>query len=514
MRCVCLLFILFFTTISFSQDGDTNQLLAQAENIVYSDPQEAIRIAEYILEKSDQDLEQFQASYLLTCAFYMQGKYDQALRIGLKASENRLVDNQNTKIKLNILLSKILTELDLNVLFNYYSSRAISLLNSSSKSTINTWAKAKVIQYGLNEGQNDSSAINLEELYKIKKIFKNIPSEINTAQIGNINLDLASLYIKKSQLDSAAVYLESAFIESRKNKTASYLEMKSLIAYSNFLFQKNAHSEAVDTLKTAMNIAQIFQNKPEQLSILQATAENYLALNNLKEFNVYNQKADALKIIIDDAENDAVNVAYNIFNDNETQRIELHEANSQRDLVILSIILFLSLLFLGFTKFRYRAKISQYQKFIGYLEKRKEVVETASQEKVDNVRTLNVPKEAEDILLKKLDIFERSVDFTNKDISLSRLALKFETNTKYLSEVVNTHKQKNFNAYINELRINYIIDKLNNEPQYLQYKISYLADESGFSSHSVFATVFKSVTGISPTAFIKILNKEQESQVA
>src|SRR5690606_37917187 len=110
--------------------------------------------------------------------------------------------------------------------------------------------------------------------------------------------------------------------------------------------------------------------------------------------------------------------------------------------------------------------------------------------------------------------FENSLDFTSKDISLSRLALQFETNTKYLSEVINTHKEKNFNAYINELRINYIIDKLNNDPQYLQYKISYLAEDSGFSSHSVFATVFKSVTGISPTTFITILQNNQESPAA
>jgi AraC-like DNA-binding protein len=94
------------------------------------------------------------------------------------------------------------------------------------------------------------------------------------------------------------------------------------------------------------------------------------------------------------------------------------------------------------------------------------------------------------------------------------MALQFETNTKYLSELINAHKQKNFNTYINELRVNYITDKLKNDPQYLQYKISYLAKESGFSSHSVFATVFKSVTGISPTTFINILQNKQESPAA
>ncbi len=172
------------------------------------------------------------------------------------------------------------------------------------------------------------------------------------------------------------------------------------------------------------------------------------------------------------------------------------------------------LLFWVFTKLRYRAKIKQYQKFLGYLERRKETIDAPAPSKIDTTKALNIPKETEEQLLIKLKEFENSLDFTSKEISLSRLALQFETNTKYLSELINAHKQKNFNTYINELRINYITDKLKNDPQYLQYKISYLAEDSGFSSHSVFATVFKSVTGISPTTFITILQNKQESSAA
>ena len=43
---------------------------------------------------------------------------------------------------------------------------------------------------------------------------------------------------------------------------------------------------------------------------------------------------------------------------------------------------------------------------------------------------------------------------------------------------------------------------------FINYKISYLAENCGFSSHSSFATVFKSITGISPVKFIELLNQE------
>lgn len=515
MRPFCTIwFLLIFYGISVAQEGNTSGLLLQAEDALYSDPQEAIRIAEYISEKSDQPTELLQAAYILTRGFYMEGNYDQALKIGLKFSEEEFKGDTDTKIQLNILLAKILKELEINSLSSYYSNKASNLLDEDSKNDIQNWTEGKIIQYSLIEKEVNSTKNSLEQFYKAKNKFKNQATSFSSYQIGNIDLDMAEVYLREFQLDSAQVYISTALRESKKNKAGNYLEMKSLIDYGNFLFLKNAHTEAIDTLNSAIEIARKFQNLSEQITISQAIAENYLALNNIKEFNNYNQMAEHLNDTRGDAENDAVNTAYNIFNSNENEKFNLLSINTRWRLAILSGILVLLLLFWGFTKWRYRAKINQYQKFIGYLEKRKELVATSSPTKQDTIRTLNVPKEAEDVLLAKLSTFENSLDFTNKDISLSRLALQFETNTKYLSEIVNNHKKKNFNGYINELRVNYIIGKLENDPQYLQYKISYLAEDSGFSSHSVFATVFKSVTGISPTTFITILRKKQESPAA
>jgi YesN/AraC family two-component response regulator len=132
-------------------------------------------------------------------------------------------------------------------------------------------------------------------------------------------------------------------------------------------------------------------------------------------------------------------------------------------------------------------------------------------EKIDVVRKkISIPAETEQLILSKLKKFETSTKFTNKDLSLAVLAGQFETNTKYLSEIINKHYHVNYNTYINKLRINYIIEKLKNEPNFCNYKISYLAEISGFASHSSFATVFKSISGISPITFIDLLKKESD----
>jgi AraC-like DNA-binding protein len=121
---------------------------------------------------------------------------------------------------------------------------------------------------------------------------------------------------------------------------------------------------------------------------------------------------------------------------------------------------------------------------------------------------LFMPKETEERILSELDKLEETAFFIQKDISLSFLAIKLNTNPKYLSYVINTHKGKDFNNYINELRVRFAIDKLHTDPNYLNYKLSYIAEECGFSSHSKFAAVFKSVTELSPSVFVSHLKQD------
>ncbi len=115
-------------------------------------------------------------------------------------------------------------------------------------------------------------------------------------------------------------------------------------------------------------------------------------------------------------------------------------------------------------------------------------------------------------ILKGLQELKKTHYYLNKDISINSVATELNINQRYLSYVINKHKSKDFAGYINELRINYIIDRLKNDEKYLKYKISYLADQCGFSSHSRFTITFKKVTGVSPLNFITYLQKENEEK--
>jgi len=120
----------------------------------------------------------------------------------------------------------------------------------------------------------------------------------------------------------------------------------------------------------------------------------------------------------------------------------------------------------------------------------------------------HISLETETRLVKKLNDLEKDYFFLEKNITLTRLTSKLNTNQKYVSYIIRKYKNQNFTEYVLNLRIQYVIDKLENNKVMLNYKLSYLAEMSGFTSHSKFTMAFKNAMGITPSQFIEELKKE------
>ncbi|QAA83030.1 AraC family transcriptional regulator [Aequorivita sp. H23M31] len=509
MRLVCAILILFlFSGFSQAQEN-TTKLLAQAENTIYSDPKESIRIAEFVSNKSDNENELIEAAYILIRSYYIQGNYDEALKVGFQFSQDEFQNADDTQLKINVLLTRILKELELNELAQKFMDKAIS----ASQRTINpntlNWFKGKMIEYNIGPHSEENSENYILKLDSAKREFKKVQSTKHSFQIGLIDLQIASIFLKELKLDTVPYFLESANAESRSLKSGNFLEMMYMLEYGKYFFLERDHFKSIDALNVAQQLAEKFNNISIQHSISEILADNYLALGNVDDFTRQNKITTSLENTINEHEKNAVNTAFNFTSDYQGTVLTKAESNYSLILKVFGGVFLVVLLIWQLFVWRYRIQINQYQSFIKYFDSKQKPLETVPSVST-TAKSSVIPKEMKDILVEKLEEFENTTSFTNQDTSLSRLALQFDTNTKYLSEVVNSHKGKNFNAYINELRINYIIDKLKNDPTYLQYKISYLAEESGFSSHSVFATVFKQITGIPPTRFISILKSKKE----
>ena len=132
-------------------------------------------------------------------------------------------------------------------------------------------------------------------------------------------------------------------------------------------------------------------------------------------------------------------------------------------------------------------------------------ITTSNDEKVlEKTNNLDVNIEIIQALLKKLEVFEAERLFVN-DITLEALAKRLETNTSYLSMVINKYKGCSFPTYINNLRIDLLIQSLKNDKSYLKYSIKGLASEVGFSSVQTFSRAFVNKTGVNASFFINQL---------
>lgn len=116
-------------------------------------------------------------------------------------------------------------------------------------------------------------------------------------------------------------------------------------------------------------------------------------------------------------------------------------------------------------------------------------------------------------ILSELEKFEEANRFIEKNVSLSKLAVLCNTNNKYLSNVIHVYKLSNFSDYINRLRVNYVVQKLDEDPVFREYKVSVVAKEAGFSSSNKLAAAFKRELGVLPSDYIKSLGMMKSSFV-
>lgn len=90
------------------------------------------------------------------------------------------------------------------------------------------------------------------------------------------------------------------------------------------------------------------------------------------------------------------------------------------------------------------------------------------------------------------------------DFSVERLARLVESNTKYVSQVINEEYGKNFSTLLGETRVRLACLRLCDTEHYGHLTIEAIAMGLGFKSRSNFVSVFKRVTGLTPSDYKKI----------
>lgn len=175
------------------------------------------------------------------------------------------------------------------------------------------------------------------------------------------------------------------------------------------------------------------------------------------------------------------------------------------DIVFIGIILLMFLVIIYFTYNHFKNKKLNKLKFEELLKKIDN--KTISKPQVEKSDLLDVTPHAVETILKQLEKFEKERKYLDKNLTLAKLTVAFNSNSKYLSKVIYHHKGKGFVDYINDLKIDYLIDLLKNSTAHRNYKINVLGEEAGFTTTPRFTNAFRSRTGLSVSYFINQLKK-------
>lgn len=246
----------------------------------------------------------------------------------------------------------------------------------------------------------------------------------------------------------------------------------------------------------------IYENILDEALAASDTSRQLYIVNQLLKMDELNYKLDAEMIQVVYKEYDTVQLLKlkeKILN--KSQKLYYVLATSFTGIIVLIV---------GIVKTRNKNKhlIEKYNLFI------EESAQSSYKERKPSIKNEDeLNKEAFESLLLKFEEFEQNKEFLNPNITVVSLAKSFSTNTTYLSKCVNQYKGINFSSYINRLRIKFITDLLQEQPQYLNYSVGALGEIVGYMNPRQFSNVFYSETGLRPLDFIKIQKQKNNESI-
>ncbi|AXG68192.1 DNA-binding transcriptional regulator ChbR [Kordia sp. SMS9] len=374
------------------------------------------------------------------------------------------------------------------------------------------------------------NATYLRSLYALAFTHKNSRNIDSASYYNNLGLELSDefniekmkpyfnmnegvvMYLKK-EYDSAKFRIESSKESFKKtndlpNLSEAYFYLGKIAYDQSYKNEAIKYFKKVDTIFSEIN--DLFPELRENYLLLRSY---YKQQKNLKKQLLYTEKLTKIDSILNSNNmyiSDYLKNEFDIpkiISEKEDLIQRLKKTNKSKTTYIYIGVAFILLVIVFFYR-RQQIFKKRFEKLLyDSKENRNNAIEINKIEKQKSL--LDVPKELVEIILGGLKSFEANKGFLDSSIKLSTLAKLLDTNTNYLSKTINYYKGKNINAYLNELRVEYAIEKLKEDKKFRNYTIKAIAREVGFKSSETFSKTFYKKTGIYPSYFIKQLDKTE-----
>lgn len=124
------------------------------------------------------------------------------------------------------------------------------------------------------------------------------------------------------------------------------------------------------------------------------------------------------------------------------------------------------------------------------------------QEKNAAYRSLIRAELADELYEKILNIIVIEKRYRNKDFSAKELAKELNTNTRYISAVINSRFNTNFSCLINEYRIKEALHRMTDK-RFVDMTIEEIGSAVGFANRQSFYASFYRMMGETPNGYRK-----------
>ena len=337
----------------------------------------------------------------------------------------------------------------------------------------------------------DSAKSYYTKSYDQTKKFK--PQHKNSESI--YYLRMAELSIITEDYKTAASYLNKhKNIEEEHQTQQQYHYLKSLyyfytkeidssVIYSNKYLYNNKFktpSDKKNLIKIYSALTEIYFNKNQTDS---ASKYSRLTLNSIQNFN-----------------NSKININHKFhahgFNKIKELNKSILKKEANKKFIWIGLLLFLLLILSYKISTIYKSNLRKSNRLSKYISKE-------NQPK----KEYNIDKSLKDEILKNLEKFEKSTDYLDSDFSIKSLAENLNTNTSYLSSIINSTKNKTYKQYVTDLKIQYLTHKLKTDSKYLNYTIEALGKEIGYTNASSFTRAFKKSMKVTPSEYLKSISE-------
>ncbi|APD06602.1 hypothetical protein UJ101_01073 [Flavobacteriaceae bacterium UJ101] len=367
-----------------------------------------------------------------------------------------------------------------------YLANLYSLANNYRKS--NNYDSAQfLLDKGLKINKNDSTLINL---FLLEKNVIKYNLENYTESIAGIKRNLSYLKKRKdtplSDVMSCYLYLGKNYEKLNRNDSTLffYNKVDSLLKISTILYH--------DYLRPYQFLIKYYRNKNVEKELYYT--KRLLFLDSVYKNNTLFLTEKVLE-------------EYELPNRLQNKEKQISSLKYSKNKAYFWLCLLLIAITLVIYYFHQRSKNIKlrYEKIIKRLEENKQII--IKKNNTTN-SSIDIEQNTVEKIISHLNNFEKNKLYLNK-YTLNKLASEFNTNSTYLSKVINHKKGISFSNYINSLRIEYILKRLREDKIFRNYTIKAIAEETGFSSAQSFSRTFKKETGIYPSYFIEKINQNK-----